>query len=357
MTAPTTSATGPRSAASGTAPYRALLVGGRATAGDATLVAAFAEALAARSGHGVDVEGIAAAPLAQATSGSLLAGRDLSRIDCVVVVIDPERTRRAGQETLGAVRALLRDVGRRLVAGSALVVVVPSPRIAGLAPHRLDELVAGIRESADSLTPVVRLDDGGPGATATADATRWAEEIATAAASALIAPMVAFLPDDHHDEDLRLDAVDRLPPRDALWVARFQRIVDEARSRYGTSSAALSIIDADHARYAVTAGFETRTVKRGQTICNRVLRTYGGLIVGDAQADPRFERYPDVRSGEVRFYAGYRIESVDGAPLGSLCVFDPTPRDVHDEDLVALRDLAIRAERSLWALQDGLASV
>jgi hypothetical protein len=59
----------------------------------------------------------------------------------------------------------------------------------------------------------------------------------------------------------------------------------------------------------------------------------------------------------VRFYAGYRIESADGAPLGSLCVFDPTPRgDVGEQDLVALRDLAIAAQRRLWDFQRAVAS-
>jgi hypothetical protein len=67
--------------------------------------------------------------------------------------------------------------------------------------------------------------------------------------------------------------------------------------------------------------------------------------------DLRFEGFPDVRSGDIRFWAGYRIESEDGAPLGSLCVFDAAPREVDEADLVALRDLAIALQRSLWELQ------
>ena len=205
----------------------------------------------------------------------------------------------------------------------------------------------------DALTPVVRLVDAPPDRPRRQRIAGWAEQIADAAASGLIDPMVDFVPDDHFDEDQRLDAVDRLPPRDGLWVAQFQQIVDEARSAYGTSCAALTIIDADFTRYGVTTGLEnTKVLRRGQSICNRVLRTYGGLIVGDAQNDPRFQRNPEVRAGDVRFYAGYRVESQDGAPLGSLCVFDPTPRDeVAEQDLVRLRDLAITAQRRIWALE------
>ena len=350
LRSPTRSAGDPgRAFASGPAPYRVLLVGDAPVVGDPVLADALAIGLATRTGNGVDLESVAAQPLAQPVAGGLLAGRDLARIDAVVLVLDPDRSHRS---TSDSVRNLIVDLVPRLAAGSPLVVVVPPPFALGQTPRQIDELVAAVRAEADALTPVVRLEDDTSGDSADQRSTRWAEAIAAAASSGLIDPMVRFLPDDHYDEDLRLDAVGRLPPLDGFWVAQFQRIVDDARAAYGTSSAALSIVDADYARYGVTAGFENKVIRRGQTICNRVLRTYGGLIVGDAQADLRFQRNPDVRTGDVRFYAGYRVESVDGAPLGSLCVFDPAPREeVTEQDLVALRDFAIAVQRRIWTLQ------
>lgn len=344
-----------RASASGPAPYRTLLVGSAPVVGDEALATALAASLAQRTGHGVDVESVRAQPLADAASDSVLAGRDLTRIDAVVVVLDAERSRTGS--SADAVRGLVAGLAQRLAAGSALVVVVPPPFVLGLTPRRIDELAATARAHTDALTPVVVLDDDAPGTSGDARAARWAAAIADAAAAALIDPMVRFVPDDHYDEDLRLDAIDRLPPRDGLWVAQFQQIVEAARAGYGTEAAALSIVDTDHARYGVTVGFANKVIRRNQTICNRVLRTYGGLIVGDAQLDLRFQRNPDVRSGDVRFYAGYRIESEDGAPLGSLCVFDPAPRDgVGEQDLVALRDLAVEAQQRLWMFQRAVAS-
>jgi GAF domain-containing protein len=335
--------------ASGAVPYRALLLGSGPD-GD-RLATALAEGLATRTGHGVDVEAVPDEPLADAAAHRLLAERDLSRLDAVVVILEPRRGESVA-EVRDAVVALLADLTSRLTVGAALSVVVPAPRSSALSARELAALAAVTREAADALTPVIRLEDV-PGSTEDERVTAWADTIADATAAALIDPMVGFLPDDHYDEDLRLDAVDRLPPRDGLWVAQFQRIVDEARAAYGTSCAALTIIDADHTRYGVTRGLgNDKVLRRGQSICNRVLRTYGGLIVPDAQLDHRFERNPEVRAGDVRFYAGYRIESEDGAPLGSLCVFDPTPRhEVSEQDLVALRDLAIEAQRRIWALQ------
>ncbi|RIX30521.1 GAF domain-containing protein [Amnibacterium setariae] len=334
-----------KSSASGPRPYRVVLVGDGSVLNEA-LSTEVARSLAERTGHGVDVEVLPAAPLADAAAGALLPGRDLERIDAVAVLIDPDRWRRSVAATAEGVGLLLEQLRGRLVAGSSVVVVVPPAMAAGLDPRRVDEIAEALETAVDSLTPVVRLEDAPEDA-----ASAWGAAVAAATASGLIDPMVGFLPDDHYDEDLRLDAVDLLPPRDGLWVARFQQFVDEARERYGTSSAALSIIDADHARYGVTAGFPNKVIKRGQTLCNRTIRTYGGVIVGDASQDLRFEGYPDVRSGDIRFWAGYRIESEDGAPLGSLCVFDAEPRDVDDADLVVLRDLAIALQRSLWELQ------
>jgi hypothetical protein len=340
--------------ASGAVPYRTLLIG---TGSDVGLLAtALAAGLAERTGHGVDVEAQAAPSLIDTGVQELLPGRDLTRMDAVVVLLEPRRGASAAA-LRDAVRSLLTDLRSRLTVGAALTLVVPAPRSSALSVRELDALADVARDATDALTPVVRLDDV-PGSAEDDRIAAWTDAIADATAAGLIDPMVEFLPDDHFDEDLRIDAVDRLPPRDGLWVAQFQRIVDEARAAYGTTSAALTIIDADFTRYNVTAGFEnSKVLRRGQSICNRVLRTYGGLLVSDAQLDSRFQRNPEVRDGDVRFYAGYRVESEDGAPLGSLCVFDPAPRDgVAPQDLTALRDLAIEAQRRIWDLQRAAAA-
>jgi hypothetical protein len=328
-----------RASASGPVPYRTLLLGGADLPDRAELAQAFAGELATRTGHGVDVEAVPIHALAHAATGGLPLERDLSRIDAVVVVLDPPA---AGAEGPAGVAPLLQGLLRRLTVGAAVVLVVPAGT--GAALERLAEEAGA---AADALTPVVRLEDLAAG-----DRTRaWATAIGAATASCLIDPMVRFLADDHYDEELRLDAVDRLPPRDDAWVARFEQIVADAQAAYGTASAALSIVDADHARYSVRIGLDDPVIRRGHTLCNRALRTYGGLIVGDAQEDLRFQGFPDVRSGDLRFWAGHRIESEEGAPLGTLCVFDAEPRAVDEADLVRLRDLAVALQQSLWDLQ------
>lgn len=331
-----------RASASGPVPYRTLLLGGAEPAERAALADAFASELAARTGHGVDVEVVVTDALAHAATGGLPLDRDVSRIDAVVVVLEPAP---AAAEGSAGVAPMLQGLLGRLTVGAAVVLVVPAG-----SSTALDRLAHEAGTAADALTPVVRLEP----LEDRSEAERiraWATALGGATATCLIDPLVRFLADDHYDEELRLDAVDRLPPRDDVWVARFERIVAEARAAYGTASAGLSIVDADHARYRVQVGIDNPVIRRSQTLCNRALRTYGGLIVGDAQQDPRFQGFQEVRRGDLRFWAGQRIESEDGAPLGTLCVFDSAPREVVDGDLVALRDLAVRVQHSLWDLQ------
>lgn len=347
----------PKAHASGPAPYRTLLVGGRLL-GEGTgrrhgLADGLASALAARTGHGVDVEPLVAAPLERAAARRVLEQRDLSRLDALVVLLEPARGERPGGDQPEPLPALLAEWTDRLTPGAALVLVVPPPLALGVSGEELDAFARDLRAAADALTRVVRLDDGGQALTPPERFARWAEAIADATASALTEPMVRFLPDDPFDDDLRVDTVRALEGRYGVWTEAFQEIVDLARRTYGTGSAAMSIIDEERTHYFARSGAVATTLPRGSTACNRVMRLYGGLIAGDASLDVRLRTLPEVRTGQVAFYAGYRIEAPDGAPLGALCVFDPAPREADDRDLAALRDLAIRAQRIVLDAERG----
>ncbi|MBW4041356.1 MAG: GAF domain-containing protein [Acidobacteria bacterium] len=323
--------------ASGPIPYRVLMLGAESIAGMDRAAAAqtLAEGLATRTGHGVDVEALEPAPLAASESGDLLAGQDLSRIDATVVVLDARDATASGD----AVRRLTDGLADRVPIGSAVVVVVPPSGIDGRAA----------RDAVGALVRVVELDEM-PDSTADQRLARWSAAIVDATSSALIDPMVRFQPDDPFDEFARVDAVGRIGHRYTEWADTFQDVVEGARATYSTPSAAMSIIDDETTRYFARSGDVAVSLPRGKSVCNRVMRIYGGLILGDARLDHRFSGLPEVKTGDVRFYAGYRITGPDGAPFGALCVFDSEPRDVSDDDLTELRDLALDAQRRLWAL-------
>jgi len=63
--------------------------------------------------------------------------------------------------------------------------------------------------------------------------------------------------------------------------------------------------------------------------------------VPDALEDDRFADSPFV-AGEprVRFYAGAPLAASDGSLLGAFCVVDKRPRQLDEQQLTLLRDLA-----------------
>ena len=74
------------------------------------------------------------------------------------------------------------------------------------------------------------------------------------------------------------------------------------------------------------------------------------LQVPDALQDARFADSPFV-AGEprVRFYAGAPLAAADGSLLGALCVVDRRPRQLDEQQLALLRDLADLVEAELVA--------
>lgn len=331
--------------ASGPVPYRVLVLGAESIAGtDRTAAAqALAEGLAIRTGHGVDVEALQSVPLDDSEPGDLLTDHDLSHLDAVVLLLDAAG---APAESLGR---LTGGLAERLPVGAAVVVVIPPAGAGDRTAREQDLLAVAAREVVGALVPVVPLPEA-EGSTADERLALRVAAIVDATAAALIDPMVRFLPNDPFDEFSRVDAVGRIGRRYADWADTFQDVVDTARSAYGTPAAAMSIIDDETTRYFTRSGNVAVALPRGKTVCNRVMRIYGGLILGDARLDHRFSGLPEVKTGDVRFYAGYRITDPAGAPFGALCVFDSEPREVAEDDLAKLRDLALDAQRRLWSL-------
>ena len=349
----------PRARASGPAPYRILAVGGDLLAGhgvlthDLALTGSLARGLARLLGHGVDVQSVVAHRTTLAATARALRSRDLSRIDALVLVLDQVGDRWHVARAATRVNKLVEDLSNRMVPGASITLVVPPRAVWQRSERDMATLAMAVRDGAAALTRVVHL-TGRLQVQGHAQLYKtWAETIATSMAESLIDPLVWLDAVDQIDEPRRQTAVRRLGPLDAGWQAAFRRIVEFSSRAYGTSCASISIVDGDRTRYLSRRGFDIEALEREQSLCELALRTHGGLIVGDAKADPRFNTFPVVQSGQVRFYAGYRIESPDGQPVGVVCVFDDQPRPVLSQDIALLRDFATAAERRIWELMQG----
>ena len=104
-------------------------------------------------------------------------------------------------------------------------------------------------------------------------------------------------------------------------------VSDLARST-GFASAALVLLAGDRVwvkASTVEAGFEVATE---DTFCAHVVQTQRTTIVPDVASASAFERPYRMAGGTIGFYAGVPITTSDGTALGSLCVWDSSPRSI-----------------------------
>jgi GAF domain-containing protein len=140
----------------------------------------------------------------------------------------------------------------------------------------------------------------------------------------------------------------RLNLVDTLAEERFDRLTRIAAALLDAPIAFVGLIDRDREWFKSKVGLEASEVPRELSFCAHAILSDDTLVVRDATLDGRFAGNPMVTGPQrVRFYAGVPLRLADGARVGTLCVVDHRPRDVSEETLARLRDLAAIAEREL----------
>jgi GAF domain-containing protein len=188
----------------------------------------------------------------------------------------------------------------------------------------------------------------GPGHSSSTVYAEWADWIADRLAPLLRSP--GRVVERPQPELERQRATESMLP-DAPADAHLDRITELTRHVFGVEFAAVSLIDGDLQKNRSVAGSDLASVPRASSMCARTIQGDGPLVIGDLQQDPEFaddSPAPEGRS-HVRFYAGYPIESPDGYRVGALCVLGTEPRDPQDVDTGTLADLALLAQKELWA--------
>ena len=179
----------------------------------------------------------------------------------------------------------------------------------------------------------------------------WASQIARPIASALDRDFYSGSDRPGYALDPEPDrqaALDRLGILDTAPEERFDRIVKMAKTLLRTEAAAFSLIDRDRQWLKSSVGIDLGETERTASMCNTTITQRGGLEVDDALLDPRFADLSSVADEpNIRFYLGYPIETVEGFPIGALCVFDPEPRHPADNSMNVLRDLALLIQNEL----------
>jgi signal transduction histidine kinase len=162
--------------------------------------------------------------------------------------------------------------------------------------------------------------------------------------------MVLVATADQHRERERLGALHALQILDTPPEERFDRIARLAAMILGTPVGLIGFIDEDRQWFKAAHGTELVDVPLETSICRTAVVADEPLVVPDATRDERFAHFPTVTGDpHVRFYAGWPVHAPSGEALGTICVFDSTPRRPTAEQLGALRDLARVAELELGA--------
>lgn len=144
------------------------------------------------------------------------------------------------------------------------------------------------------------------------------------------------------DEVERQRELDRYRVVDSLPDEAYDDIVRLAAATCNVPMALISLIDRERQWFKARTGLDLAQTRRDEAFCDHALRTPRQILqVTDATADPRFASNPLV-TGEkhVRFYAGMPLVTPSGAPIGTVCVLDRTPRSLNETQRLALQALA-----------------
>ena len=161
-----------------------------------------------------------------------------------------------------------------------------------------------------------------------------------------------LVPDFPADEEQRLETLRSLNILDTAAEERFDRLTRMARRLFGVPIALVSLVDKDRQWFKSSMGLEARETPRDISFCGHTILDDIPLVVPDTSHDARFSDNPLVTDDpSIRFYAGCPLTAPNGSRLGSLCIIDRKPRDLSNEDIQALEDLAAMAEAEIAALQ------
>ena len=155
------------------------------------------------------------------------------------------------------------------------------------------------------------------------------------------------------DEAERQQTLENLYILDTPPEERFDLITRMAQRLFGVETCTITLLDNNRQWFKSRIGIEDSETSRSVAFCDQTIRQYDTMVVPDARLDPRFVTNSLVTGDpQIRFYAGYPLEAGDHQPIGTLCIFDPNPRVLTDDEKGLLKDLALYVQNEFVASQD-----
>jgi diguanylate cyclase (GGDEF)-like protein/PAS domain S-box-containing protein len=143
------------------------------------------------------------------------------------------------------------------------------------------------------------------------------------------------------NEAQRLQALRRFEILDTPPDHAFDRIVSLAARLLHVPISIVSLVDTDRVWFKSKHGIDAMETTRTPGLCASAILHDKPWIVSDASMDPRTLAHPLVaHESGFRFYAAIPLTTLDGYKLGTLCVIDYQPRELSDDEIGILQDLA-----------------
>lgn len=151
------------------------------------------------------------------------------------------------------------------------------------------------------------------------------------------------------NNDARLASLKKLNLLDTPIEERFERITRMVCRLLDVPISIFNLIDAERQHYKSVQGLTNHNAALPGAFCTHALHEEEMMLVPNALVDERFFDNPFVTGKylNIGFYAGVPVRAPDGMPIGTLCAIDTKPRELSEEQLVALRDLAAMVETEL----------
>ena len=133
------------------------------------------------------------------------------------------------------------------------------------------------------------------------------------------------------DNALRLAALHGLDVLDSGTEKIYDDITQLTADLCDVPVCLISLVDEDRQWFKSEVGLGARETPIELSVCSHAVRQDSYLEIADTHLDPRTVDNPLCRGDRpLRFYAGAILRSVEGWPLGTLCVLDYKPRTLTD---------------------------
>ncbi len=147
------------------------------------------------------------------------------------------------------------------------------------------------------------------------------------------------------NETQRLKSLHSLKILDTPSEERYDRITRMAKRVFDVEICLVSLVDNDRQWFKSRQGLAVCETSREISFCGHAILGEEPFIVSNALEDERFTDNPLVTGPpNIRFYAGCPIHSPEGFRIGTLCIIDPAPKLLDQEDINTLKDLAAMIE-------------